>query len=429
MKHILFLIGIIFLVDTSLVWAQRPVPAPKQQGKIAIVGAKIHVGNGEVIENGTVVFDNGKITAVGKEANVDGAEIIKVEGKHLYPAFISVNNQLGLVETESVKATVDFREQGDFNPEVRTLVAFNTDSHVIPTIRTNGILYTQPVLKGGVLNGTSSIMNLDGWNWEDAVLAKDNVLHIEWPADRSTERSTWEDEKEQSRGEKLKNMETYFKRAKKYKKGGEKDFKLEAIAEVYQEIKPVFIKVSGAKEALEVIQFFKENEIENGVILGDESLVLVLDEIAESGVGLILERLHKLPYQVDAVPNATYGFAKKVADKNILFGLDYSGDMEYMGVRNLPFVAGTAVAHGLDYEQAVGAISLNLAKLLKVDDKIGSIEVGKNASFFISDGDALDPLTNNVIYAFIDGRSISLNNKQKELYQQYKKKYENATLY
>ena len=429
MKHILFLIGIIFLVDTSLVWAQRPVPAPKQQGKIAIVGAKIHVGNGEVIENGTVVFDNGKITAVGKEANVDGAEIIKVEGKHLYPAFISVNNQLGLVETESVKATVDFREQGDFNPEVRTLVAFNTDSHVIPTIRTNGILYTQPVLKGGVLNGTSSIMNLDGWNWEDAVLAKDNVLHIEWPADRSTERSTWEDEKEQSRGEKLKNMETYFKRAKKYKKGGEKDFKLEAIAEVYQEIKPVFIKVSGAKEALEVIQFFKENEIENGVILGDESLALVLDEIAESGVGLILERLHKLPYQVDAVPNATYGFAKKVADKNILFGLDYSGDMEYMGVRNLPFVAGTAVAHGLDYEQAVGAISLNLAKLLKVDDKIGSIEVGKNASFFISDGDALDPLTNNVIYAFIDGRSISLNNKQKELYQQYKKKYENATLY
>lgn len=429
MKHILFLIGIIFLVDTSLVWAQRPVPAPKQQGKIAIVGAKIHVGNGEVIENGTVVFDNGKITAVGKEANVDGAEIIKVEGKHLYPAFISVNNQLGLVETESVKATVDFREQGDFNPEVRTLVAFNTDSHVIPTIRTNGILYTQPVLKGGVLNGTSSIMNLDGWNWEDAVLVKDNVLHIEWPADRSTERSTWEDEKEQSRGEKLKNMETYFKRAKKYKKGGEKDFKLEAIAEVYQEIKPVFIKVSGAKEALEVIQFFKENEIENGVILGDESLALVLDEIAESGVGLILERLHKLPYQVDAAPNAAYGFAKKVADKNILFGLDYSGDMEYMGVRNLPFVAGTAVAHGLDYEQAVGAISLNLAKLLKVDDKIGSIEVGKNASFFISDGDALDPLTNNVIYAFIDGRSISLNNKQKELYQQYKKKYENATLY
>ena len=109
------------------------------------------------------------------------AEVINAQNKHVYPGFILVNNTLGLVEISATNATVDYREANDISPEVRSLISFNTDSHVIPVIRSNGVLLTQPVLKHGTLSCTSSIMQLDAWNWEDAVVATDNVLHLSWP--------------------------------------------------------------------------------------------------------------------------------------------------------------------------------------------------------------------------------------------------------
>ncbi|MXV37406.1 amidohydrolase family protein [Flavobacteriaceae bacterium Ap0902] len=405
-----------------LTFAQRPKPAPHQSRPIVIQGATIHTGTGEVLNNANLIFKDGIITGFGKEIPAN-AEIINAVGKHVYPGFILVNNTLGLVEIAATNATVDFKEANNFTPEVRTLIAFNTDSHIIPTIRTNGVLLTQPVMKQGILTGTSSVMNLDAWNWEDAVVAKDNGLHLFWPRDRDYIDPKREKEAKEQREKNIRKINNLFKRAKAYKNPEIKDFKLESIAPIFTGNKKLYIQIPGADEGLEVLSFIDQLEIPEVVWIGGSSLLPILDHIKNADIPLIIHRPHSLPHDASSSPNLSYEFAKLVHDKGILYGLDYSGDMEYHGGRNLPFVAGTTVAYGIDKEVAIQSISYNLAKILGIDKKYGSLEKGKSATLFISEGDALDALSNEVTHAFIDGRKIDLNNQQKELYNRYKEKY------
>ena len=166
--------------------AQSPVVAPAQKKTIMLVGGTIHTGTGEVIENGTVVFSEGKITFAGKSSDnktdKTGFEVIDVSGKQVYPGLIFPNTSLGLVEIGGgVEVATDNREIGDLNPNVRAIVAYNTDSHVLPVIRSNGILLAQIVPTGTLLPGTSSIVQLDGWNWQDAAYKTDNGIQMGWP--------------------------------------------------------------------------------------------------------------------------------------------------------------------------------------------------------------------------------------------------------
>ncbi len=402
-------------------FSQRPKPAPAQKNPIAIINATIHTATGSVLENSSVVFDNGKITQINGSIP-QNAKIIDAKNKHVYPGFILANNTMGLIEISATRATVDTREANDITPEVRTLIAFNTDSHTIPVTRTNGILLTQPVMKEGSMACTSSVMNLDGWNWEDAVVKKDVAVHMIWPGNRKFNDEKRDKEFQAFRKNKLTEYKSLFARAKTYEKGGVKDFKLEAIQPVFEDQK-LFIEVPGANEALEIIKFIQDNNLKNVVFIGESDLVPVLDDVKKMNIPLIIKRTHSLPPSVSTSPNLPYEFPKIVSDKGILYGLDYSGDKEYQDARNLPFVAGTTVAFGVDKERALQSITLNIAKILGIDKDYGSIEVGKSATLFISDGDALDQLTNNVTEAFIDGRKIDLNNNQKVLYERYKEKY------
>ncbi|MGI9526249.1 MAG: amidohydrolase family protein, partial [Weeksellaceae bacterium] len=415
---------ICFLIFGIYAYGQRPEPAPVQTTPIIIHGGTIHTGTGEVLQDKQILIENGKITNIGSISTPSNAEVIDATGKHIYPGFILVNNTMGLVEVASNNATVDFREANDFTPEVRTLIAFNTDSHVIPTVRTNGILLSQPVMKLGILTGTSSIMNLDAWNWEDGVVAQDNGLHLIWPSNRDYDDPKRDKEAKEKRIDDLNKIKSLFQRAKVYQGTGVKDFKLKAINPIFKGSKKLFIEIPGAEEGLEALFFVQELEIPSVVLIGSENLEPILDRIKNANIPLIIHRPHSLPHMASTSPNLPYKFAKIVNDKGILYGLDYSGDMEYHGGRNLPFVAGTTVTYGVEKEKAIQSISYNLAKILGIDDKYGSIEKGKSATLFISEGDALDPLTNNVVHALIDGRKIDLNNQQKTLYKRYKMKYE-----
>lgn len=407
---------------SGMMMAQRPVPAPKQSVPVYISGATIHTGRGDIIPNGSILFENGKITGINVP-QPSSAKAINASGKHIYPGFILLNNTLGLVEISSTRATDDTGEANAITPEIRTVVAWNTDSHVIPTIRTNGILLAQPVMKGGIMNGTSSIMNLDAWNWEDAVVAKDNTLHLSWPANRKFTDEKRSKDYMDRRVENINIIKGLFARAKAYGNDGIKEYKLGAINPVFTGEKTLFIEVSGADEALEAIKFAKDSGVKNTVLVGDSSLLPVLDDIKASGFPLVINRPHALPNKDSDNPYLPYQFAKMVSDKGILYALDYSGDMEYQGSRNLPFVAGTTAAYGVDKEKALQSISYNAAKIVGIDKDYGSLETGKSATLFISDGDALDEISNNVTAAFIDGREIDLNNQQKELYRRYREKY------
>ena len=418
MKKIFFTL---YILVSAMVLAQRPNPAPAQKNPIAITNATIHTATGTVLNNASIVFENGKITQINGSIP-SNAEVINAQNKHVYPGFILVNNTLGLVEISATNATVDYREANDISPEVRSLISFNTDSHVIPVIRSNGVLLTQPVLKHGTLSCTSSIMQLDAWNWEDAVVATDNVLHLSWPEIFRIDDEKRNKEFQTRRTEKIKELTSLFQRAQQYDNQQVKDYKLNAIKPVFENRK-LFVEVSGANETLEVIAWANKLNLKNVVLIGESNLVGVLDGIKKSNFPLIIKRVHSLPVNSSDSPRLPYEFAKLVQDKGILYGLDYSGDMEYQNSRNLPFLAGTTVAYGVEKEKALQSITINLAKMLGIDKNYGTLEVGKSATLFISEGDALDQLTNNVTEAFIEGRKINLDNQQKELYKTYQEKY------
>ena len=179
MKKLLLLL----LAPLSLL-AQNPAPGKPQARQIAVVGGTVHVGNGQVIENGVVVFDNGQIKTVGNaQTSFDRAasDVIDASGKHVYPGLIAANTTVGLTEIASVRATDDHNEIGQLNPNVRALVAYSTDSEIIPTVRGNGVLVVQAVPEGSVVAGQSSVFNLDGWNGEDAALKADDGIWLAWP--------------------------------------------------------------------------------------------------------------------------------------------------------------------------------------------------------------------------------------------------------
>ncbi|HJM16707.1 MAG TPA: amidohydrolase family protein [Flavobacteriales bacterium] len=394
-----------------------------------IMGGVAHLGTGEKIENSLIVVRDGKFDLVADASvvRIDPSAfdtIIRAYGKHIYPAFIAPNTTLGITEIDAVRASKDYNEVGSYNPNVRSQIAYNTDSKIIKTVRTNGVLITQSTPRGGVISGLSSVMYLDGWNWEDATLKADDGIHLNWPSSFNT--SGWWAEpgktsKNKNYDDRVKEIKNYFEIAKSYSQDDSKmDLELVSIKELFKGTRNLYIHANYAKDIRESVRFFKKIGINNIVIVGGRDALNAISILKENNISIILERVHSLPVNEDAAIDQFYKLPSQLSENNILFCLAYNGDMEAMGTRNLAFTAGTAVAYGLDMEKAIASISLNTAIILGIGKTTGSIEIGKNATFFISSGDALDMRTNNIELAFINGVPVDLNNLQKELFEKYK---------
>ena len=394
-----------------------------------IMGGIAHLGTGEKIENSLIVVRDGKFDLVADASvvRIDPSAfdtIIRAYGKHIYPAFIAPNTTLGITEIDAVRASKDYNEVGSYNPNVRSQIAYNTDSKIIKTVRTNGVLITQSTPRGGVISGLSSVMYLDGWNWEDATLKADDGIHLNWPSSFNT--SGWWAEpgktsKNKNYDDRVKEIKNYFEIAKSYSQDDSKmDLELVSIKELFKGTRNLYIHANYAKDIRESVRFFKKIGINNIVIVGGRDALNAISILKENNISIILERVHSLPVNEDAAIDQFYKLPSQLSENNILFCLAYNGDMEAMGTRNLAFTAGTAVAYGLDMEKAIASISLNTAIILGIGKTTGSIEIGKNATFFISSGDALDMRTNNIELAFINGVPVDLNNHQKELFEKYK---------
>ena len=394
-----------------------------------IMGGIAHLGTGEKIDNSLIVVRDGKFDLVADASvvRIDPSAfdtVIRAYGKHIYPAFIAPNTTLGITEIDAVRASKDYNEVGSYNPNVRSQIAYNTDSKIIKTVRTNGVLVTQTTPRGGVISGLSSVMYLDGWNWEDATLKADDGIHLNWPSSFNT--SGWWAEpgktsKNKNYDDRVKEIKNYFEIAKSYSKDDSKmDLELVSIQELFKGTRNLYIHANYAKDIRESVRFFKKIGINNIVIVGGRDALNAVSILKENNISIILERVHSLPVNEDAAIDQFYKLPSQLSENNILFCLSYSGDMEAMGTRNLPFTAGTAVAYGLDMEKAIASISLNTAIILGIEKTTGSIEIGKNATFFISSGDALDMRTNNIELSFIKGIPVDLNNHQKELFEKYK---------
>lgn len=436
MKKILYIsiiISAFFLINAE---AQSPVVAPLQKTTIILSGGTIHTGTGDVIDDGLISFSKGRITFAGKSSDFQGdrsgAEVIDVTGKHIYPGLIYPATSLGLVEISGVEVTVDNRETGDLNPNVRSIVAYNTDSHVTPVVRSNGILIAQIVPTGTLLPGTSTIVQLDAWNWKDAIYKEDDGILLGWPrkAPMSGRRGAYTmpqaagREGESTYDKNVEQLEKIFSDAVAYiavSKPEDINLRLEAMRGLFDGSKTLYISAPEPKGIIAAISFAKKYGVKKIVLSGaDETAWTVKDYLKENNIPVILGHVHALPEYEHSDIRLPFKLAAMFKKEGILVGLTYSN--QAYGY-NLPFVAGQTVAYGLTKEEALQTVTLNNAKILGIDNVTGSIEVGKDANIVVSTGDLLDMRTNNVEYAFINGRNISLDNKHKQLYRRFQEKY------
>ncbi len=417
---------VFYFIGTLQALMGQQSPAKAQTQSILLTGATIHTGTGTVIRQGAIGFEKGKIRFIGKEnipKNFD--QIIDVSGKHIYPGFIAPNTQLGLREISAVRATADFVEVETFNPSVRSIIAYNTDSKVTPTVRSNGVLIAQIAPTGRTISGKSSVVHLDAWNWEDALIAEDMAMHLQWPNRfRSTHRrgEARMAKPNKNYDQQIQKITNFFEDARAYAKKQnpeQTNLKLEACRPLFAHKAKLFVHTQDAKSMIEATFLAEKLGVEL-VIVGAAEAYLITDFLAKHKVPLILADTHRLPRYDEEDIDQPYKLPAQLQNAGVLFAFGING---YWQQRNLPFQAGQAVAYGLGYEQAVQALTLNTAKILGIDQHLGSLEVGKDATLIVVQGDALDMRNSKVERAYITGRNIDLDNKQKALYRKFADKY------
>lgn len=435
MKKIVLSLNMLLLL-TGVINAQETIyPAKAQKGVVFIKNGTVHVGNGTVIENATIKINNGKIEEVGSNITVpaSGAEVIDATGKQVYPGLILPASNLGLTEITGVRATNDFNEIGEMNPSIRSIAAYNADSKITNTLRSNGILLAHTAPVGALLAGQSSVVQLDAWHWEDAAYKMDNGMHLYMPsllgrpggrlgalfAQFMPQAPT---DPTKAALDRLEIVKNYFREAKAYLAGTPKEvnLKLEAARSLFEKKQKLFVHASQVKQMLLAIDFAREFDF-NVVIIGGSESWQIAPLLKQHNIGVILSQMHDLPTLDDDDIDMPYKAPAVLQKTGVLFCIN-DDDPQNRG-RNLAFNAGTAATYGLTKEEALSAITLNAAKILGAENTTGSIEKGKDANIVISTGDILDMHTSIVEQAFIQGRKIVLDDKHKQLYERYKYKY------
>ncbi|NAS11380.1 amidohydrolase family protein [Poritiphilus flavus] len=425
MKNILSLfLAALFLQFSAF---SQQTPGKVQSEPISITAATIHLGDGNVMENGTVVFEAGLITALGTNVETKG-QIINAEGKHLYPGFIAPGKSLGLIEVNAVRASNDQDEIGNIIPHIRSIIAYNAESKVVESMRPNGVLLSQITPKGGRISGTSSIVQFDAWNWEDAVIKEDDGIHLNWPG--TFRRGRWwlgeprgyqpnKDYKKQ-----VEEVEVFLQNALAYGKAKATEINpaYAAAQGLFEGSKKLFIYAQGEKEIIDAITLIKQSGVKELVLVGGYEAYKLTEFLKEHNIPVLVNHTHRLPVFDDDDYDLPYKLPKLLVEAGLLVGLQNASSSNFQ-TRNLPFYAGQVAGQGLDKEIALQLISGNTAKILGIDDLYGTLAVGKSATLFVSEGDALDMRGNQLIHAFIDGRKISLETHQTELWKRYSEKY------
>ncbi|HIG48202.1 MAG TPA: hypothetical protein EYQ20_17865 [candidate division Zixibacteria bacterium] len=423
--------------------ASNQVPAPPQDHPIALVGGTIHPVSGPEIENGTILFDNGRIVAIGTNVTLpQGTEQIDITGKHVYPGIIAANTTLGLAEIGAVRATNDVSEVGDITPNVRAEAAVNPDSELLPVTRANGVLLALSVPGGGLIAGTSGLMMMDGWTWEDMTLKGPVAMHVWWPAlRRSGFRAAADtrklEEQRRDRDENIGKIRTAFREARAYMKAKEAesqngvpyhdtDSRWEAMIPVLKREIPVIVHASEILEIQGAIDWAVDEGI-RVILAGGRDAWRVTDLLKEHNIPVMISAVHLTPRRRDEDYDIPYTNPMKLYQAGIKIcisgGEGESPAVSSYNARHLPYQAATAASYGLPKDEALKCVTLYPAEILGVADRVGSLELGKDATLFISDGDPLEILT-QVERAFIQGRDIQLKSKHTMLYEKYKVKYE-----
>ncbi len=415
---------LIFLVLTS--------SGQDENRSVIFTGGKIFTATGKVIENGAIGVKADTISFVGKATEAvfsDYDRVEELDGKHVYPGLIATNTTLGLTEIFAVRATRDYRETGEMNPNVRSIIAYNAESDITATVLENGVLFAQICPRGRTISGTSSVVKLKGWNWEDAAYNMDEGIHMDWPRmfKRKGEKDDPQEyEPDEEYTEKINELKQFFASAKAYAKSSypiERDLRYDAMKGIFDGSKRLYISADFIKEIREVVAFKRNLNLPKVTIVGGYEAHRVADLLKENEISVLVRRVISLPRLAEDHIDAPFKLASQLDEAGVLFAFQMDGDMEPIQNRNLAFAAGVAIANGLEKEAALEAITINAAKILGIDNRTGSLEVGKEANFIVTDGDLFDIRSGAVERRYLGGQLIDPENRQNELYLKYLRKY------
>jgi imidazolonepropionase-like amidohydrolase len=411
----------------------RPSMLP-DAGSIALVGGTIHPVTSETIENGVIVFSEGRISAVGGPGTTipAGAERVDVSGKHVYPGLISANSVLGLTEIGAVDVSNDQSEMGDINANVRAEVAVNPESELIPVARGNGVLYAVTAPRGGLITGTSALLRLDGWTWEGLTAAAPVAMHVRFPSYRSGGRRFGGGRGGDQGGRQQEQIDTinaaldaaraYATAKQAEAEGGPwhaTDPVLAALVPVIEGEVPLIVNTNGTRAIKEAVKWGTEQGLRI-VLLDSGDAWRVADFLAEHEVPVIVDNVLTMPSRPDEPYDMAYTRAARLNEAGVQFAIASGGSGgDGTNVRNLPFHAGISAAFGLPKDEALRAVTIYPAMILGLDQDLGSIEVGKIASVVVTDGDILE-IRSHVLEEYIDGRPVDLTSKHTELWEKYR---------
>ena len=432
------MIKIIFtLFLFSLGISNDQIPGEEQKRPIILKGGILHTVSTDVFEGYDILFSKGKIVRIEKNIMASPeTDVYDVFGKHIIPGYIAPITRIGLVEIGLVKQTRDFAERGSFNPNVKANVSYNPDSDLIPITRSNGVLVVNSVPAGGRISGQSSVMMLDGWTWEQATLKHPSGLHINWPSMRINYGANVKKSEKQQKEEiqksirdldhMVRDVRAYFQRIKQRSRiAGERqksDLRLESMIPFVVEKKKIFIHADEARQIKSAVEWAKKNDLKIIIVGGSDSWRLT-DLLVKNNIPVVIDQVEKIPTRRFEPIHLPYKLPLLLKQAGVQFCLNtiigYPNDGN---IRNLPNEAMRAAAYGLDKSEALRSITLSTAEILGVDDMIGSLDIGKDATFFISETPPME-MNPKILMAFIQGKEVDLNNHQKMLYKKYQEKY------
>ncbi len=409
------------------------IPGAPQKAPILIRNAIVHTVSKETLPKACLLIKEGKIAEIAADiAQAEGYEVIDAEGMHLYPGLIDSYSNLGLVEIDSIRASIDTTETGTINPNVRAAVAVNPDSEAIPVARANGILTALVAPTGGLVAGRASVMNLDGWTWEDMTIQADSAMIVAWP--------NWSTRARRGRGgpgagegdtaasDRLAPLHAMIRETKAYAAAKqadpnlETDLRLEAMLPVVDGKMPIMVSANSIKQIQTAVAFSKLHALKL-IVFGGADAVHCADLLREAKVPVVVASVYRLPTRRDAGYDSAYALPAQLKAAGIPFCIASEGRFGASGLRNLPYNAATAIGFGLNADEALRAITLSPAEILGIADRVGSLDIGKDANIVLCDGDILDVPT-HVQRAWIAGKAVDLTSKHTDLYDKYKTKYE-----
>ncbi len=433
------------LYGWSSSYASDEVPAPPQKHDIVLAGGTVHTMTGEP-QRADVLLRNGKIVAIGVDITSSAdTQRIDVTGKHVYPGFIDAATDIGLTEIGSLRATRDASEVGQVNPNARAEVAVNPDSELIPVARANGVLLAVSGPEGGILSGTSALLQLDGWTWEDMTVRAPLAMELNWPSMspvRSWQQRESERDQMRQRDEQLRQVKQTFDDARAYlaakKAHGSKahgsavgvdgagaphqncDARWEAMLPLLEGKIPLAVNANEVQQIQAAVAFAQQETVKL-ILVGGADAPLCADLLKKYDVPVILTGTQRLPQRRSSSYDEAYALPAKLKELGIRFCIAGTRSASY--ARNLPYQAGMAAAFGLPRDEALKAITLYPAQVLGVSDRVGSLEPGKDATLIVTTGDPLETPT-QVEQAYIQGRKIELTSRHTRLWEKYKQKYQ-----